>query len=78
MQIWLQQKPAEWSRWEETAGVGGYDSARVYLAKWARIVAEEGERRRREETGATDDGEEASALGAFDLLAGQFQCILGN
>ncbi|KAJ9479125.1 GTPase-activating protein GYP7 [Pseudozyma hubeiensis] len=45
-----------------------YDSARVYLARWARLVAEEGERNRRKEQrlaaaiGATSD---ASATGAY-------------
>ncbi|GAA97214.1 uncharacterized protein L969DRAFT_84353 [Mixia osmundae IAM 14324] len=57
----------EWSKWEEEAGVGGYDAARVYLAKWSRIVAEEGERARRAEVGC--EGEEEGALGAFEVLA---------
>ncbi|PWZ02198.1 RabGAP/TBC [Testicularia cyperi] len=61
-----------------------YDSARVYLAKWARLVAEEGERNRRKEERlgiATGDGAdggnrhdtdqnhvEGSELGAFEVL----------
>ncbi|EPQ28531.1 uncharacterized protein PFL1_03835 [Pseudozyma flocculosa PF-1] len=42
----------EWrtSRIANNSGTGEYyDSARVYLAKWARLVAEEGERNRRRE-----------------------------
>lgn len=39
----------EHSSWAEKAGVAGYDAARVYLARWARVVAEEGERARRSE-----------------------------
>lgn len=61
----------------EKAGVSEYDSARVYLAKWARLVAEEGERnRRREELAGEDTGSprggasqvEKSGLGIFELL----------
>ena len=60
---------------QETAGVGGFDSARIYLAKWARVVAEEGERaRRRERNGQHFDGrgrreEEDTSVGAFEILA---------
>ena len=32
----------EWGSWVEKGGVGEFESARVYLARWARIVAEEG------------------------------------
>jgi hypothetical protein len=53
----------------ESAGVRDYNQAAVFLAKWARQVAEEGERLRRLEVGASADGEEASALGAFEVLA---------
>ncbi|KAF8201436.1 GTPase-activating protein gyp7 [Pholiota molesta] len=42
----------EWGSWVEKGGVGEFESARVYLARWARIVAEEGERARREEAQA--------------------------
>ena len=57
-----------------------YDSARVYLAKWARLVAEEGERNRlREERlgiagkddfhpGRLDEQVERTELGAFEVL----------
>ncbi|WVQ72719.1 hypothetical protein IAR50_002279 [Cryptococcus sp. DSM 104548] len=59
-----------------------FESARLYLAKWARVVAEEGERARREElaaqarirpssptTSSTDVDEDlASSLGVFSLL----------
>ncbi|KIO32502.1 hypothetical protein M407DRAFT_241400 [Tulasnella calospora MUT 4182] len=62
----------EWTGWVETGGVGEYESARVYLAKWARIVAEEGERARQREAHAipgTTGDEETSDLGVFELLA---------
>ncbi|GAA5896613.1 hypothetical protein JCM8208_004246 [Rhodotorula glutinis] len=65
--------PGEVSRLTDAAGVGVYDSARVYLAKWARIVAEEGERARRAEYGVDDgsflDDELGESTGAFDVLA---------
>jgi TBC1 domain family member 15 len=61
----------EWGSWVEKGGVGEFESARVYLARWARIVAEEGERSRRREAQAlpsTDLAEETSSLGVFELL----------
>ncbi|KAF9532912.1 rab-GTPase-TBC domain-containing protein [Crepidotus variabilis] len=65
----------EWGSWVEKGGVGEFESARVYLARWARIVAEEGERARRKEARVlpvveTKDGasEEDSSLGIFELL----------
>jgi len=65
----------EWGSWVEKGGVGEFESARVYLAKWARIVAEEGERARRQEAQALllssesySAEEEASSLGIFELL----------
>ncbi|TRM58625.1 rab-GTPase-TBC domain-containing protein [Schizophyllum amplum] len=62
----------EWGSWVEKGGVGEFESARVYLARWARIVAEEGERaRRREAQAAPASGtleEETSSLGIFELL----------
>lgn len=62
----------EWSSWVEKGGVGEYESARVYLARWARIVAEEGERARRREihsqVGGIDDDEEDSGLGVFEVI----------
>lgn len=61
----------QWGSWVEKGGVGEFESARVYLARWARIVAEEGERARRREAEAlpTDSTEnEASPLGIFELL----------
>ncbi|KAJ3772349.1 rab-GTPase-TBC domain-containing protein [Lentinula raphanica] len=64
----------EWGSWVEKGGVGEFESARVYLARWARIVAEEGERARRRETqtvGVTTSSgaaEESSSLGVFELL----------
>jgi hypothetical protein len=64
----------EWGSWVEKGGVGEFESARVYLARWARIVAEEGERARRREAQALasssslDVDEETSSLGVFELL----------
>jgi hypothetical protein len=64
----------EWGSWVEKGGVGEFESARVYLARWARIVAEEGERSRRREAQAlpssssSDLEEESSSLGVFELL----------
>ncbi|GAA5990036.1 hypothetical protein JCM11641_001482 [Rhodosporidiobolus odoratus] len=65
--------PGEVTRLAATAGVGTYDSARVYLAKWAKIVAEEGERARRAEYGV-DDGsfleeELGESTGMFEVLS---------
>lgn len=63
----------EWGSWVEKGGVGEFESARVYLARWARIVAEEGERARRREAQAlpsvyAENEQEASSLGIFELL----------
>lgn len=62
----------EWGSWVEKGGVGEFESARVYLARWARIVAEEGERSRRREAQALQSSsapeEENSSLGVFELL----------
>ncbi|KAI0748176.1 RabGAP/TBC [Daedaleopsis nitida] len=63
----------EWGSWVEKGGVGEFESARVYLARWARIVAEEGERARVREAqvlpaSSTDLAEEDSSLGIFELL----------
>ncbi len=63
----------EWGSWVEKGGVGEFESARVYLARWARIVAEEGERARLREAQAlpassSDLAEEDSSLGVFELL----------
>ncbi|KAI0670330.1 RabGAP/TBC [Trametes maxima] len=63
----------EWGSWVEKGGVGEFESARVYLARWARIVAEEGERARLREAqalpaGSSDLAEEDSSLGIFELL----------
>ena len=63
----------EWGSWVEKGGVGEFESARVYLARWARIVAEEGERARRKEaqvlpSRSPDLAEEDSSLGIFELL----------
>lgn len=63
------------SKLSQKAGVMEYDSARVYLAKWARLVAEEGERsKRREEAkgGGVEGGRtsmtEEGGLGGFEIL----------
>ncbi|KZT67787.1 RabGAP/TBC [Daedalea quercina L-15889] len=62
----------EWGSWVEKGGVGEFESARVYLARWARIVAEEGERARRREaqtlSSSSEMEEESSDLGVFELL----------
>ncbi|KAF9453194.1 GTPase-activating protein gyp7 [Macrolepiota fuliginosa MF-IS2] len=63
----------EWGSWVEKGGVGEFESARVYLARWARIVAEEGERARKREAQAlpsvyAENDQEASSLGIFELL----------
>ncbi|KAH7914953.1 rab-GTPase-TBC domain-containing protein [Hygrophoropsis aurantiaca] len=63
----------EWGSWVEKGGVGEFESARVYLARWARIVAEEGDRARRREaqtlpSSTSDLTEETSSLGVFELL----------
>ncbi|KAF9792136.1 GTPase-activating protein gyp7 [Thelephora terrestris] len=63
----------EFRSWVEKGGVGEFESARVYLARWARVVAEEGERARRREaqvipSSDEDAGEESSSLGIFELL----------
>lgn len=51
-----------------------YDAARVYLAKWARVVAEEGERARRAEYVFSGPGgrQEDSEVGAFEVLSVSF------
>ncbi|EJU05764.1 RabGAP/TBC [Dacryopinax primogenitus] len=62
----------EWSGWVEKGGVGEYESARVYLARWARIVAEAGERARQQESPADPDSSllhVSSDLGVFEVLA---------
>ena len=64
----------EWGSWVEKGGVGEFESARVYLARWARIVAEEGERARRREAqsipanAVAPTAEESGELGIFELL----------
>ena len=64
----------EWGSWVEKGGVGEFESARVYLARWARIVAEEGERARQREaqalptSGSTELPSESTSLGVFELL----------
>jgi hypothetical protein len=56
---------------------GEFESARVYLARWARVVAEEGERSRKAELAATarissgghrSESEAKSDLGIFELV----------
>ena len=65
----------EYSKWAEKAGVAGYDAARVYLARWARTVAEEGEKARRSEMlfsgqhGLSEAGDVDELGGPFEVLA---------
>ncbi|GAA5915965.1 GTPase-activating protein GYP7 [Sporobolomyces salmoneus] len=64
--------PGEIASLAESAGVGVYDGARVYLAKWARIVAEEGERARKAEYGVDDSSlleDELGETGVFEVLS---------
>ncbi|KAL7413775.1 rab-GTPase-TBC domain-containing protein [Mrakia frigida] len=61
------------TRWSNLAGTGEYDGARTYLAKWARLVAEEGERAKRAEISGVegiraDDGSGAGELGVWEVL----------
>jgi len=63
----------QWGSWVEKGGVGEFESARVYLARWARIVAEQGEYARRKEAQVLSSyssglTEEDSSLGIFELL----------
>lgn len=52
--------------------MAGYDAARVYLARWARIVAEEGERARRSEMRFTGGGlDEDSSGGDVSAESGE-------
>jgi hypothetical protein len=81
----LVSAPGEWERSGRMPKSGAksadvateFESARLYLARWARVVAEEGERARRNEVAAQADltaGERvgaedlASSLGVFSLL----------
>ena len=59
----------EWAGWVEKGGMGEFESARVYLARWARVVAEEGERARRREARVVGEEREEGELGVFELLA---------
>jgi hypothetical protein len=70
----------EWAGWVEKGGMGEFESARVYLARWARVVAEEGERARRREAGVIGGGgeggeREEGELGVFELLAVRLSCL---
>lgn len=38
----LVHAPGEWTSWVEKGGVGEFESARVYLAKWARVCSNDG------------------------------------
>ncbi|CAE6491467.1 unnamed protein product [Rhizoctonia solani] len=62
----------EWAGLLEKGGMGEFEAARVYLARWARVVAEEGERARRREArvvGGSGGDREEGELGVFELLA---------
>ncbi|CAD6583049.1 MAG: GTPase activating protein [Cyphobasidiales sp. Tagirdzhanova-0007] len=66
----------EYSSWAEKAGVAGYDAARVYLARWARIVAEEGEKARRSEMSFTgNEFDTAAGRDGGDELSGPFEVL---
>ncbi|KAH9822539.1 rab-GTPase-TBC domain-containing protein [Melampsora americana] len=57
-------------RWSQQAGVEGYDVARVYLAKWASIVAAQGEQARRAERGDWDfqETDDDGVGGGFEVV----------
>lgn len=64
-----------WPGSELTTNISqAYDAARVYLAKWARVVAEEGERARRAEVVISGPGGRAedTEVGAFEVLSVRF------
>ncbi|WAQ90764.1 hypothetical protein PtA15_13A163 [Puccinia triticina] len=69
----------EFIRWSQQAGVEGYDAARVYLAKWASIVAAQGERSRRAEFNdwdpepITNDGNISNLDGGFEMIHATYQ-----
>lgn len=55
---------------QERAGVGEFDSARIYLAKWARVVAVEGEKARKAEVLLSGpEGRIETEVGAFEVLS---------
>lgn len=64
----------EFVRWSQQAGVEGYDVARVYLAKWASIVAAQGERSRRAEFNDWDPEPRITDSG-LNTLEGGFEMI---
>lgn len=69
----------EFIRWSQQAGVEGYDAARVYLAKWASIVAAQGERSRRAEFNDWDpepivnDNHLSPLDGGFEVIHATYQ-----
>ncbi|KNE93262.1 hypothetical protein, variant [Puccinia striiformis f. sp. tritici PST-78] len=69
----------EFIRWSQQAGVEGYDAARVYLAKWASIVAAQGERSRRAEFNDWDpepivnDNQVGFLDGGFEVIHTTYQ-----
>lgn len=71
----------EYSKWAERAGVAGYDAARVYLARWARTVAEEGERNRKSEIRFTSNGlaniddDDGKRNSGADEIGGPFEML---
>jgi hypothetical protein len=60
----------QFAKWSDLTGTGEFESARVYLARWARLVAEEGERNKRSESPIVGIGPSAangvSAAAAVD------------
>ncbi|MBW0476358.1 hypothetical protein O181_016073 [Austropuccinia psidii MF-1] len=64
----------EFVQWSQQTGLEGYDSARVYLAKWASIVAAQGERSRRAEFNDWDL-EPSIDEDSWNTLGGGFEMI---
>lgn len=50
----------QFTKWSDLTGTGEFESARVYLARWARLVAEEGERNKRSESPVVGTGPSAA------------------
>jgi hypothetical protein len=68
--------PGEWERSGRTTKSGRandvaseFESARLYLARWARVVAEEGERARRNEVASKANLDPDNRVGAEDLAS---------
>ncbi|KLT38803.1 RabGAP/TBC [Cutaneotrichosporon oleaginosum] len=73
---WQSSVPPRTGNSRSTDVATEFEAARLYLARWARVVAEEGERSRRDELAARAGGGDAStedftSLGVFSLLPGK-------